>query len=82
MDQTKIVGPFSPREGSDTRILKLVQGDQILGQVVYYNSTGTVVEVDPHRGPVHDLLVRDAQRRGLLHGYDIPDHLQHDLEQR
>ncbi len=79
---TKIVGPFSPREGSNTRILKLIQGDQTLGQIVYYNSTGTVVEVDPGRGPVHDQLVQEAKDRGLLHGKDIPDHLQHDQEHR
>lgn len=79
--ETKIIGPFSPREGSNTKILKLVQGDQILGELVYYDSTGTVVEVDPGKGPVHDRLVQEAQARGLLHGKDIPDHLQHDQEQ-
>lgn len=82
MSEPKIIGPFSPRQGSNTRILKLVQGDQVLGELMYYNSTGTVVDVDPGQGPVHDLLVRQAQRRGLLHGKDIPDHLQHDLEHR
>lgn len=80
MDAT-IVGPFSPNPKSDTRILRLIQGDQVLGQLMYYNSTGTVVDVDPYQGPIHDRLVREAQRRGLLHGKDIPDHLQHDREQ-
>lgn len=81
MSEAKIVGPFSPREGSDTRILKLVRGGQVLGELMYWNSTGTVVHVNPHQGPVHDLLVGEAKDRGLLHGHDIPDHLQHDLEQ-
>ena len=78
----KVIGPFSPREGSNTRILKLVQGDQVLGQLIYYNSTGTVVSVVPHEGSVYDRLVAEAKGRGLLHGKDIPDHLQHDLEHR
>ena len=80
--EAKIVGPFSPREGSNTRILKLVQGDQTLGRLIYYQSIGTVVSVVPHQGPVHDRLVQEAKDRGLLHGKDIPDYLQHDLEQR
>jgi hypothetical protein len=79
----KIIGPFSPREGSNTRILKLVaQGDQAVGKLIYYQSTGTVVSVVPHEGPIHDLLVAEAKARGLLHGKDIPDHLQHDQEHR
>lgn len=82
MSEAKIVGPFSPREGSNTRILKLVQGDQVLGELMYYDSTRTVVHVNPHKGPVHDRLVREAKSHGLLHGKDIPDHLQHDLEHR
>ena len=61
--------------------LKLVQGDQVLGKLIYYKSTGTVAHVNPGRGPVYDRLVQEAQDRGLLHGKDIPDHLQHDLEQ-
>lgn len=77
MGQAKIVGPFSIGEG---RVLKLIQDDQTLGQLVYYNSTGTVVDVDPGTGPIHDLLVAEAKGRGLLHGKDIPDHLQHDQE--
>lgn len=81
MNELKITGPFSPREGSNTRILRLVQGDQVLGELMYYNSTGTVVDVDPGRGPIHDQLVAEAKRRGLLHGKDIPDHFQHDREQ-
>lgn len=80
MSEAKIVGPFSPREGSNTRILKLVQGDRVLGELTYYSTTGTVVDVDPWEGPIYDLLVREAKRRGLLHGKDIPDHFQHDLE--
>lgn len=82
MSEATIIGPFSPNPKSDTRILKLVQGDQVLGELVYYDSVGTVVEVDPYEGPIHDLLVREARSRGLLHGHDIPDHLQHDQEQR
>lgn len=82
MSEAKITGPFSPREGSDTMILKLVQGDQTLGRLVYYGSTRTVVEVNPWEGPVYERLVREAKRRGLLHGKDIPDHLQHDQEHR
>ena len=79
MDEAKIVGPFSlPGSG---RVLKLVQGGQTLGRLIYYYSTGTVVSVVPGRGPVHDMLVQDAKDRGLLHGKDIPDYLQHDLEQ-
>lgn len=73
---------FSPREGSDTKILKLVQGDQILGELFYYNSTGTVVHVRCPKGPARDRLIQEAKARGLLHGKDIPDHLQHDQEQR
>ena len=82
MDEAKIVGPFSPREGSNNRILKLVQGDQTLGRLIYYYSTGTVVSVVPHEGPIYDRLVREAKSRGLLHGKDIPDYLQHDQEHR
>ena len=79
MDEAKIVGPFSlPGSG---RVLKLVQGDQTLGRLIYYHSTGTVVSVVPGKGPVYERLVREAKVRGLLHGKDIPDHLQHDLEQ-
>lgn len=78
----KIVGPFSPNPTSDTRILTLIQGDQTLGRLMYYKSTGTVVSVVPHEGPVHDRLVQEAKHRGLLHGKDIPDHLQHDQEHR
>lgn len=74
----KIVGPFALGED---RILKLVQGDRVLGELVYYQSTRTVVDVVPGKGPIHDRLVQEAKRRGLLHGKDIPDHLQHDLEQ-
>jgi len=77
--ESKIVGPFS--NGED-RVLKLVQGDQTLGRLIYYYSTGTVVSVVPHEGPIHDRLVREAKSRGLLHGKDIPDHLQHDQEHR
>ncbi len=77
-----IVGPLSPREGSNDRILKLVQGDQTLGRLIYYQSTGTVVSVVPGKGPVCERLIREAKARGLLHGKDIPDHLQHDLEHR
>jgi hypothetical protein len=80
--EAKIVGPFSPGEGSNTRILKLVEGDQTLGRLIYYQSIGTVVSVVPHEGPVHDRLVAEAKGRGLLHGKDIPDHLQHDQEHR
>lgn len=80
--EAKIVGPFSPREGSNNRILKLVEGDQTLGRLIYYQSIGTVVSVVPHEGPIHDRLVQEAKARGLLHGKDIPDHLQHDQEQR
>jgi len=82
MDGAKIIGPFSPRQGSDTCILKLVQGEQVLGELVYYDSTGTVVDVNPYKGPVYDRLVQEAKARGLLHGKDIPDHLQHDQEHR
>ncbi|BBX27421.1 hypothetical protein [Mycolicibacterium alvei] len=77
--EVSIVGPTGDRED---RTLRLVQGDKVLGQLIYYNSTGTVVEVDPHEGPIHDRLVREAKARGLLHGKDIPDHLQHDQEHR
>jgi len=80
MSELKIVGPSSPRGDSETKILKLVQGDQVLGQLVYYNSTRTVVEVRPWEGPIYERLVREAKARGLLHGKDIPDHLQHDRE--
>ncbi len=82
MSDVKIVGPFSPREGSDTKILKLVRGDRTLGELTYWASTGTVVHVNPGRGPVYDRLVQEAKARGLLHGKDIPDHLQHDQEHR
>ncbi len=77
--EAKIIGPFS--NGED-RVLKLVQGDQTLGRLIYFQSTGTVVSVVPHEGPIHDRLVQEAKDRGLLHGKDIPDHLQHDLEHR
>lgn len=80
MSEAKIVGPFSPGAGSNTQILKLVQGDRVLGELIYYDSTRTVVHVNPWEGPVHDRLVQEAKARGLLHGKDIPDHLQHDLE--
>jgi hypothetical protein len=70
----------STSTGED-RVLKLVQGDQTLGRLIYYQSTGTVASVVPHQGPVYDRLVQEAQARGLLHGKDIPDHLQHDQEQ-
>lgn len=79
MDKTRIVGPT--RVGKEDCILKLVQGNQILGELAYYNSTRTVVDVVPHEGPIHDRLVQEAKNRGLLHGKDIPDHLQHDQEQ-
>lgn len=79
---TKIIGPIPAGPGGESLILKLVQGDQTLGELVYYNSTGTVAVVKPHKGPVHDLLVQEAKNRGLLHGKDIPDHLQHDQEHR
>ena len=79
MDDARIIGPVSVGTG-DTRVMKLVQGDQVLGELVYYGSTRTVVEVNPGRGPVHDRLVAEAKARGLLHGKDIPDHLQHDRE--
>lgn len=78
----KIIGPFSPREGSNTRILKLVRGDQILGELFYYDSTGTVVHVRASSDAVRERLVQEAKARGLLHGKDIPDHLQHDQEHR
>lgn len=78
----KIIGPISVGASGETKILKLVQGDQTLGELTYYNSTGTVVDVNPYRGPIHDLLVAEAKGRGLLHGKDIPDHLQHDQEHR
>lgn len=80
--EAKIVGPFSPREGSNNRILKLVEGDETLGELIYYQSIGTVVHVNPGKGPIHDRLVQEAKARGLLHGKDIPDHLQHDQEHR
>lgn len=79
MDDAKIIGPFSIGEG---RVLKLVQDDQVLGELVYYNSTRTVADVNPGRGPIHDRLVQEAKNRGLLHGKDIPDHFQHDQEHR
>lgn len=82
MGEAKIIGPFSPNPKSNTRILKLVHGDQVLGELMYYQSTGTVVHVNPSRGPIHDRLVQEAKDRGLLHGKDIPDHLQHDQEHR
>lgn len=82
MDEARIIGPFSPREGSNTRILKLVQGDQILGELFYYDSTGTVVHVRSSSDSVRERLVQEAKARGLLHGKDIPDHLQHDQEHR
>lgn len=78
MDEARIIGPFSV--GSEDRILKLVQGDRVLGELAYWNSTRTVVDVIPWEGPVYERLVQEAKRRGLLHGKDIPDHLQHDLE--
>ena len=70
----------STSNGED-RFLKLVQGDQVLGKLIYYKSTGTVAHVEPGKGPVYDRLVQEARDRGLLHGKDIPDHLQHDREQ-
>ncbi|WP_163796918.1 hypothetical protein [Mycolicibacterium sediminis] len=79
MGEAHIVAPASDRE--DRRLL-LVDGDQTLGQLIYYVSTGQVAEVVPHKGPVHDRLVQEAKDRGLLHGKDIPDHLQHDQEHR
>ena len=82
MDEAKVIGPFSPNSKSDTRILKLVQGEQVLGELVYYYSVGTVVDVNPGKGPIHDRLVQEAKDRGLLHGKDIPDHLQNDQEHR
>lgn len=81
MSDAKIVGPFLPNPRSDDRILKLVQGDQVLGEFTYWNSTRTVVHIRPHQGPIHDRLVAEAKKRGLLYGKDIPDHLQHDREQ-
>ena len=69
----------STSSGED-RFLKLVQDDQVLGQLIYYKSTGTVVHVEPGKGPIYDRLVQEAKDRGLLHGKDIPDHLQHDQE--
>jgi hypothetical protein len=78
----KIIGPITVGPSGETQVLKLVQGDQVLGELTYYQSTGTVVHVTPGRGPVFDALLADAKARGLLHGHDIPDHLQHDQEHR
>ena len=80
MDQAKIIGPISVGASGETFVLKLVQGDQTLGQLAYYGSTRTVVEVRPPTGPIHEMLVREARNRGLLHGKEIPDFLQHDKE--
>ncbi len=82
MDNAKVIGPISIGASGETKVLKLVQGDQVVGRLMYYNSTGTVVSVMPHEGPIHDRLVQEAKGRGLLHGKDIPDHLQHDQEHR
>lgn len=80
MDQVRIVGPTAI--GKEGRVLKLVQGDKVLGKLVYFNSVRTVVDVVPWEGPIYNRLVREAKNRGLLHGKDIPDHLQHDQEHR
>lgn len=82
MMDTKIVGPTPLRAGGNSLVLKLVQGDQVLGELIYYKSTGTVVHVRASSKEVHDRLVQEAKARGLLYGNDIPDHLQHDLEHR
>ena len=81
MEEAKIIGPFCHRPGTDDRTLVLVQGDQILGRFHYWTSTRTVTSVAPGKGPIRDRLVQEAKDRGLLHGKDIPDYLQHDLEQ-
>ena len=80
MDEAKVIGPTAV--GKECRVLKLVQGDQVLGRIMYYNSIGIVASVVPHEGPIYDRLVQEAKDRGLLHGKDIPDHLQHDQEHR
>lgn len=80
MSEAKIVGPIPV--GKECQVLQLVQGDQILGRIMYYKSIGTVASVMPHEGPIHDRLVQEAKHRGLLHHKDIPDHLQHDQEHR
>lgn len=79
MNEAKIVGPIAV--GTRGRALKLVRGDQTLGELVYWPETGTVVHVDPGSGPVFDRLVQAAKARGLLHDKNIPDSLQHDREQ-
>ncbi len=82
MSEAKIVGPVTVGPSGETQVLKLVQDGQVLGELIYYNSTRTVVDVNPYKGTVHDRLVQEAKNRGLLHGKDIPDHLQHDQEHR
>lgn len=80
MSELKIIGPLIHREGTDDRILQLVRGDEVLGELVYWNSTRTVVHIRASSDAVRNLLIQEAKRRGLLHGKDIPDHLQHDKE--
>ena len=82
MSEAKIVGPVTVGPSGETKVLKLVQDGEVLGELTYYSSTRTVVDVNPYKGPVHDRLVQEAKNRGLLHGKDIPDHLQHDQEHR
>jgi hypothetical protein len=81
MEEAKIVGPFTHRVGSDDRVLKLVQGDRVLGEIHYYNSVPAVWDVIPREGPIHDLLAQEARNRGLLYGEDLPGDLLYDGEQ-
>lgn len=80
MSEAKIVGPTPIRPGGDGYVLKLVQGDKVLGELIFLKSTGTVFHVRASSQQVHDYLIAEAKRGGLLHGKDIPDHLQHDRE--
>ena len=79
-EEAHVVGPVTIGADGYSKVLTLVQGDQVLGQLYFYSVTGTVVWVDASSRQVHDRLVAEAKARGLLYGKDIPDHLQHDLE--
>lgn len=75
----RMVGPIAI--GPNTHAVRLMRGEDVLGELDYWPQTRTGVSITPRRGPAHDLLARYATEHGLLLDKDVPDHLQHDQEQ-